>query len=97
MEHSAPDRYEMHAIVKGRVQGIGFRSLTHRIAHQLAITGTVCNLPDGSVEIYAQGSKQQLEELMKQINYHALPGSLEDAFIEYFPIEMPQDTFRILG
>ena len=39
--------------VEGRVQGVAFRYLTSREALRLGITGTVKNLPDGSVEIYA--------------------------------------------
>ncbi len=43
-------------IVRGRVQGVGFRYFALRRARDLALTGTVRNLPDGSVEAVAEGS-----------------------------------------
>lgn len=51
----------VHAIVHGDVQGVGFRYTTQKVAYELGITGTVCNLPDGSVEIYAKGPQDMLE------------------------------------
>jgi acylphosphatase len=50
--------------VTGRVQGVFFRQSTREKALALGITGTVCNLADGSVEVVATGTKQQLDELM---------------------------------
>lgn len=96
MEHSAQDVYEMHAIVKGLVQGIGFRAMTRYHAMGLGLKGTVRNLRDGTVEIYAQGSKQRLEELIQKLKEETGPGQIEEAVIEYFPLEEPQPDFRIL-
>ncbi|MBL8829940.1 MAG: acylphosphatase, partial [Planctomycetaceae bacterium] len=39
----------------GRVQGVGFRVTTRSIAQRFAVTGWVRNLPDGSVELLAEG------------------------------------------
>jgi acylphosphatase len=50
-------------IVKGKVQGVYYRQSTKEKARELNITGTVKNLPDGSVEIIATGSEQQLQQL----------------------------------
>ncbi len=49
--------------VSGRVQRVGFREWTRRTAERLDLAGTVRNLPDGRVEIRAQGSKGALDEL----------------------------------
>lgn len=96
MEHSAKDIYEMHAIVKGNVQGIGFRAMTRYYATGLGITGTVRNLVDGTVEIYAHGSKKRLEELIQKLKEEIFPGQIEEAAIEFFPIETPHEDFRII-
>lgn len=96
MEHSSPDTYEMHAIVKGRVQGVGFRALTYHHALKLGIKGFVRNLPDGSVEIYAQGAKQILEELIQNLRQELPLGYITEANIEYFPIENLHEGFRIV-
>jgi len=47
-------------IVRGRVQGVGFRWFVEREAHLLGIAGWVRNNHDGSVEILAQGTRDQL-------------------------------------
>jgi acylphosphatase len=47
----------VHLVVRGRVQRVYFRASTLRKANELGIGGTVTNLPDGSVEIYAQGER----------------------------------------
>lgn len=58
---------ELHAIVNGRVQGVGFRATVCYHATKMNLKGTVCNLPDGGVEIYAQGPRHLLDNLLKQI------------------------------
>ena len=53
----------LHVIVKGRVQGVFFRQQTKSIAISLKIKGSVKNLSDGSVEIYAFGTEASLKDL----------------------------------
>jgi acylphosphatase len=66
--------YHARAIFKGHVQGVGFRYTTHRLARQLpSITGFVRNLPDGTVELLAEGTKDDLQSLLDSIN-----GSMSD-------------------
>ncbi len=50
-------------LVRGRVQGVGFRFFVERVASDLGITGYARNLGDGRVEIYAIGTPEQLHEL----------------------------------
>lgn len=47
-------------LVRGRVQGVGFRWFVEREAHILKLTGWVRNNPDGSVEALAMGTREQL-------------------------------------
>lgn len=51
-------------IVQGRVQGVGFRYHTCQQALALSLTGYVKNLPDGSVEIVADGGTEPLQQLV---------------------------------
>lgn len=53
----------LHAIVTGRVQGVGFRYFVRRQAQELGLGGWVRNLPDGSVEVEAEGEEAQIAEL----------------------------------
>ncbi len=54
-------------IVRGRVQGVGFRWFVEREAHILAISGWVRNNHDGSVEVHAQGTRDQLSGLHSRL------------------------------
>lgn len=67
---------ELHAIVTGQVQGVGFRYVTQKIAKRLGLSGTVRNLPNGTVEIYAQGKKESLEQLKKELHQYFHPSSI---------------------
>ena len=54
-------------VVRGRVQGVGFRWFVEREAHILGIAGWVRNNADGSVEIMAQGTRDQLSGLRSRL------------------------------
>jgi len=54
-------------IVHGRVQGVGFRYFTWRMAEAFDITGRVCNASDGSVEIVASGTLENHRSFKEQI------------------------------
>jgi len=54
-------------IVSGLVQGVGFRYFAFRRAHERGVVGYVRNLPDGRVEILAEGSPDALEALEKDL------------------------------
>ncbi len=54
----------VHAIVRGRVQGVWYRVSTQARARQLGLGGWVRNLPDGSVELVAEGPRADLDRLI---------------------------------
>lgn len=50
-------------VVRGRVQGVGYRASTQHQARELGLTGWVRNLPDGAVELEAQGAAEIVAKL----------------------------------
>ena len=56
------------ARVTGRVQGVGFRHFTRREAQRLGLVGWVRNEDDGSVQLVAEGSREQLEQLLEALH-----------------------------
>jgi acylphosphatase len=54
-------------VVRGRVQGVGFRWFVEREAHLLGIAGWVRNNADGSVEVLAQGTRDQIFGLRSRL------------------------------
>ena len=57
----------LHAVVRGDVQGVGFRYFVQRAAGQLGLTGWVRNNDDGTVELVAEGVREKLEELRRAV------------------------------
>ena len=64
-------------LVRGRVQGVGFRYFTQAAAVHAGLSGWVRNNPDGTVEIAAAGEVDALERLEQQIR-HGPPGARVD-------------------
>lgn len=85
---------EMTAIARGRVQGVGFRATTKRIADQLGLYGFVRNLPGGSVEICAQGEKLQLETLVQKLRGE-FAAYLQEIAVDFHPVKEAHSHFQI--
>jgi len=56
---------QVRIIVSGRVQGVYFRAHTEEVGRRLMLNGFVRNLPDGNVEVVAQGREKELNELIE--------------------------------
>lgn len=61
---SESDQTRLHAIIEGRVQGVGFRAFAIRKAEELGINGWVRNRWDGSVEVIAEGERTMLDKFV---------------------------------
>ncbi len=57
----------LHAYLEGIVQGVGMRNYVKKQATKLGLTGFVRNLPDGRVELAAEGNEENLKELYKKL------------------------------
>lgn len=85
---------EMHALATGHVQGVGFRATACEIARKLHLTGTVQNLDDGSVEIFAQGTQEELESLV-EILKKTFSHYLVDVNVRFYSPMNPFSKFKI--
>jgi acylphosphatase len=64
--HSTPEKERrLHAVVRGRVQGVGYRATTLDEAWRLGLAGWVRNRVDGSVEVLAEGCPAKLDLLLE--------------------------------
>jgi acylphosphatase len=57
----------LHAVIRGDVQGVGFRYFVQRNAGRLGLTGWVRNNDDGTVEVVAEGGRAELEQLKRAL------------------------------
>ncbi len=88
-----------HFLVKGRVQGVGFRWFVHREAAEIGLRGWVRNTEDGHVEVVAAGEPAQLAELNAAL-HKGSRGSRVDVVVEHDLADSEGETleeFKIEG
>jgi acylphosphatase len=73
----------LFAIVKGRVQGVSFRWYTQQKAQALGLTGCARNLPNGSVEVLAEGSRPVLEALVAFLHEGSPAAKVDDVDVRW--------------
>ena len=83
-----------YIIFSGRVQGVGFRFTAQRIALAFELTGYVKNLPDGSVEMFAQGSPEALAGALRDIG-ESFGGCILDTNLQDLPQNPNLQSFNI--
>ena len=84
-------------VVRGRVQGVGFRWFVEREAHMLGIAGWVRNNPDGSVEVLAMGTRDQLSGLRSRLRHGPRAARVDDVQESQAQPVPGLNTFRIEG
>ncbi len=75
---------QLHVYFSGRVQGVGFRYTTKQISDRFAVSGWVRNLPDGRVELLAEGPEIELSGFLAAVRERM------DRFIKSAEIEWGQ-------
>ncbi|CUT01857.1 acylphosphatase [Candidatus Chrysopegis kryptomonas] len=86
-----------HIIVKGLVQGVGFRWFVQKHANHLGLNGWVRNLSNGDVEIEVEGERSLVEELIKLVKVGPRYAQVEDVQITWKPYEAKYKSFEIKG
>ena len=81
-------------IFRGRVQGVGFRYTTCRIAGKYDLTGFVRNCPDGTVEAHLQGTAHAVEMCLKDIQ-NQFGSSVRDVTADQVPVNPRYQSFEI--
>jgi acylphosphatase len=79
----------------GRVQGVGFRYTSLRIAKRYNLAGYVKNLPDGRVELYIQGPESDVRNCIEEISDQFL-SNIRDKEVVDQPVSPQYDQFRIV-
>jgi acylphosphatase len=67
VEMAEENQTRLHAIVEGRVQGVGYRYFVVEVAELLGVTGWVRNRWDDSVEVVAEGKHATLDKLLEAL------------------------------
>ena len=95
MEEKA--RVRVHAVVTGRVQGVGFRAFTEYHATQKKLYGWVRNCRDGTVEVEAEGPRPVLEAFLQVLEQGPPLSSVTKIIVDWKDSNRHTYGFTILG
>jgi acylphosphatase len=82
-------------LISGRVQGVGFRYFTEAAATRDGVLGWVRNLPDGRVEIAAQGDAEALARFERHVRHGPPSANVEHIEIEDMPPDAQSSGFNV--
>ncbi|MFN8520817.1 MAG: acylphosphatase [Chloroflexota bacterium] len=85
----------LHLIVRGHVQGVGFRWFVVRAAAGLDLAGWVMNRSDRAVELVAEGDAERLEELLAVVREGPPSSVVEDVEVIRSPASGGLGSFHI--
>ncbi len=97
MSSTDPTILARRFVVRGRVQGVGFRWFVEREAHILGIAGWVRNNHDGSVEVLAQGTREQFSALHSRLREGPRAARVDAVEVSDAPPVAGLNSFRIEG
>jgi acylphosphatase len=85
----------LNATVMGRVQGVSFRYFVIEQADQLGLSGWVRNRWNGTVEVTAEGSRQNLEILLQELRQGPPMARVDDICFEWLPYTGEFKDFQV--
>ena len=88
-------KMQLFVLISGKVQGVGFRNFTQMNAKQLGINGYAKNLPNGKVEVVAEGDKAQLDVLVVLLKKGPRFASVDSLEVDERPFTGEYKTFGI--
>lgn len=86
---------QLHAVVDGRVQGVGFRYFVKTAADALNLTGWVRNKWDGRVEVLAEGDRADLESLLDALRRGPRSACVSEISVDWNPASQVYQYFSI--
>jgi acylphosphatase len=88
-------RKRVQVFFAGRVQGVGFRYGTRQVACGFDVTGYVRNLPDGRVELVAEGEESELQAFLQGVRESQLGGYIRSELVDWLPATGAFKQFQI--
>jgi acylphosphatase len=93
---ASPSRRRMTVFFSGQVQGVGFRYTARTVAAGFEITGTIRNLPDGRVELIAEGTRGELDAFRAALHDAGLAGFIRDEQVSWADAKNEVRGFEII-
>jgi acylphosphatase len=86
-----------HYIVRGRVQGVGYRYFAQGAAERLGVNGYVRNLPTGEVEVHAEAEEPVLDRFKMELERGPLLARVTEVVESNLPAAGSYSSFLIRG
>lgn len=86
---------EIYCVAHGKVQNVAYRAYVQDAATELALTGWVRNLENGTVEVVAQGPTDVLKDFVEYLHEGSLMAEVESVAIDWQTIRTPVSDFSI--
>ena len=93
---SQPSRRRLTVLYSGHVQGVGFRYTARTVATGFDLTGTIRNLPDGRVQLIAEGARDELEAFRAALHDAGLAGFIRDEQVDWADAKNEFRGFEII-
>jgi acylphosphatase len=90
------EKISARVIIHGWVQGVYFRAFTRDKAQSLGLAGWVRNRPDGTVEAYFEGDKEEVEEMVAWCYRGSPPSRVDEVETTYGSFKGELESFKIL-
>ena len=90
-------KLSLRALVRGRVQGVGFRWFAQEQARRLGLSGWVRNISEGGVEVEAAGERKHLEEFLEALGRGPSSSHVEAVETEWLVLNGLGKGFEIRG
>ena len=84
-------------VVRGQVQGVGYRYFALGVAENLGVTGFVRNLPSGEVEIHAEADEVTLDLFKQELERGPRMARVTEVIASDLPVSGLYSSFRIRG
>ena len=94
---SAVNRRQMRVLYSGRVQGVGFRYTVKSVASGFELTGAVRNLPDGRVDLFAEGAGVELQAFVQAIRESGMEHFIQKEDVSWGQAKNEFRGFEIVG
>ncbi len=87
---------EIHCIISGKVQRVAYRAYLQEAATELQIVGYTKNVPDGTVEVVAQGDPDTLKAFVEYMHEGSLMSVVEGVAVEWRSTSKTFHEFSVL-
>ena len=89
-------RDEIRCVISGKVQGVMYRDFAQRSARHCNVVGTIENLPNGTVEVIAQGMPEDLKRFIETLHEGSILSRVADVSVEWRSAPVSFDDFTLL-